>query len=171
MCVTTRWSGRPGIASCGAGWSVSVAGASCAFRRACVAAPLSALEEMLVSGGWVSCARRCASRLPRKALLKRLAGKKNNELFRAPVRSRPLQQLEMAVSSRIYERPSTPLTSVRVRPLQHIEVPTLRRKRARQLVPWATVRARPLQHIEVPAPRRVHARLLVPRAAVRAQPL
>ena len=84
MCATTRWSGRPGIASCGAGWSVSVAGASRAFRRARVAAPLSALEGMVVSGGWVTCARRCASRLPRKALRK--SGgcrKKSLTIFRA----------------------------------------------------------------------------------------
>ena len=42
------------MASCGADWCVSVAGATRALLRARLAAPLSDLEAMLVSGGWVA---------------------------------------------------------------------------------------------------------------------
>ena len=59
-CVTTRWSGRPGIASCGEDSCVSVASATRALLRERLAAPLSDLEGMLVSGGWVRVVvRRC----------------------------------------------------------------------------------------------------------------
>ena len=50
---------RPVIASCASDWCVSVASATRALLRARLAAPLSDLGGIMVSGGWVSCASLC----------------------------------------------------------------------------------------------------------------
>ena len=74
--ATTRWSGRPGLASCGEDCCVSVAGAAHTRLSARLTASLSnvkSIESMLLKRWLGSCARRCVSRLPRKALLDRLA--------------------------------------------------------------------------------------------------
>ena len=48
--MTTRWSGRPGMASCGGDSCVSLACALCVFLRAHLAAPLSFVAGIVVSG-------------------------------------------------------------------------------------------------------------------------
>ena len=72
MCATTRWSGRPGMASCGEELRTKTAvvrrGRANGRPRACAK---ESIAEGFVCASW--CARRCASGLPRKAFLSFLA--------------------------------------------------------------------------------------------------